>query len=59
MQDDININEINIAKFNKKSKDVLDIILVKKHIEFRNRMETYRLIYSELKKYFRFLSKYM
>ncbi|MCK5402207.1 MAG: hypothetical protein KAJ28_11290 [Flavobacteriaceae bacterium] len=60
MQDDINVHETNIAKHSKKGKDMLDVILVKKHIEFRDRLETQRQIYSELKKgFFRFLSKYM
>lgn len=60
MQDDINVHETDIAKHSKKGKDMLDVILVKKHVEFRNRMETQRHIYSDLKKeFFRFLSKYM
>jgi hypothetical protein len=41
-------------------KEALDITLVKKHAEFRNKMETQRQIYADLKKeFFRFLSKYM
>lgn len=60
MQDDINVHETSIAAHIKKMEDVLDTILVKNHIEFRNRMETQRNIYNTLKKeFFRFLSKYM
>jgi hypothetical protein len=58
--DDINIHETSIASDTKKGKDVLDTLLVKKHIEFRNRMDVQRHIYSNLKKeFFKFLSKYM
>ncbi|MDF1517105.1 MAG: hypothetical protein RQ864_04110 [Lutibacter sp.] len=60
MQDDINVHETSIAASTKKEGDVLDTILVKNHIAFRNRMETQRNIYNTLKKeFFRFLSKYM
>ena len=60
LQHDINIHETSIAKHSKKGEIVLDPILVKKHIEFRNRIETQRHLYSELKKeFFRYLSKYM
>ena len=60
LQDDINVHETNIASYSKKGENVLDTILVKKHIEFRNHIETQRHIYSDLKKeFFHFLSKYM
>ncbi len=40
--------------------DVLDTQLSKKHIEFRDQMETQREIYAELKKsFFMFLEKYL
>ena len=56
----INIHEINIPEHSKKKEDVLNTILVKTHVEFRNRMETQIHIYSELKKeLFSFLAKYM
>jgi hypothetical protein len=58
--DDINLHEINISEHSKKGEDVLDTSVVKKHIEFRNHMDTQRRIYNELKKeFFRFLSEYM
>jgi len=49
-----------MAEQDLQGKDALDITLVKKHVEFRNKMETQRKIYADLKKdFFRFLSKYM
>jgi len=60
LQDNINIHETNIAAHSKKGKDILDTILVKKHIEFRNKMEVQRHIFGDLKKeFFKFLSEYM
>jgi len=60
LQDDIHIHEASIAAASKKGKDLLDTTLVKKHIEFRNRMEVQRHIYRDLKKeFFKFLTKYM
>ncbi|MEP0134432.1 MAG: hypothetical protein ABJJ25_13005 [Eudoraea sp.] len=60
MQEAIEQHEIRIAAQTKTGQDALDTILVKKHVEFRNRMETQRQIYADLKKdFFRFLSKYM
>jgi len=59
-QDHINVHETNIANSSKKGKDLLDISLVKKHVEFRNKMEVQRHIYGELKyDFFKFLTKYM
>ena len=58
--EDIEVHETQIAGQSMKGKDVLDTVLVKKHLEFRNQMETQRQIYADLKKdFFRFLSKYM
>jgi len=60
MQEAIEQHEIRIAAQTKTGQDALDTILVKKHVEFRNRMEAQRQIYADLKKdFFRFLSKYM
>ena len=60
LQEDIHIHEISIAAASKKGKDLLDTALVKKHIEFRTRMEVQRNIYRDLKKeFFKFLTKYM
>lgn len=56
----INLHEGNIASNTKKGEDVLNQQLVKKHMEFRNQMDTQRILYADLKKeFFRFLSKYM
>ena len=60
LQDDITMHEFNMSTHYKKGKDVLNYSFVKKHIEFRNKMETQRDIYANLKNnFFRFLSKYM
>ena len=60
LEDFINMHETNISEHFKKGEDVLDLQLVKKHIEFRNQIDTLRNLYSELKgNFFRFLSKYM
>ena len=58
--EDIEAHEIRIAAQTKAGQDVLDTVLVKKHLEFRNRIETQRRIYGELKKdFYRFLTDYM
>lgn len=60
LQHDINVHETNMAAHNIKGKIMLNQSLVKNHIESRNRMETQRHIYADLKRdFFRFLSKYM
>ena len=53
-------HDIRMAAQSKTGTDVLDTQLSKKHIEFRNQIETQREIYAELKKnFFRFLEKYL
>ncbi len=60
LQDHINVHETIIANSSKKGKDVLDISLVKMHVEFRNKMEVQRHIYRDLKdEFFKFITKYM
>jgi hypothetical protein len=60
LQHDINVHETDMGKHAIKDEDVLNTTLVKKHVEFRNRMEIQRHIYAELKKeFFHFLTKYM
>ncbi|MDX1829012.1 MAG: hypothetical protein R3342_05640 [Lutibacter sp.] len=60
MQHDINVHENKIVENTKEGEDILDLNLSRKHIEFRNSMETQRHIYGDLKKeFFRFLSKYL
>ena len=60
LQDNITMHEVNISAHYIKGEDVLNHSFVKKHIEFRNKMETQRHIYNDLKKeFFRFLSKYV
>ena len=60
LQEIIEKHEISIASLTKTNTDVLSTQLSKQHIEFRNRMETQRHIYAELKKdFFRFLEKSM
>lgn len=60
LQHDINVHETDMAEHSKKGEDVIDRIYAKQHMEFRDRIETQRKIYTELKQsFFRFLSKYM
>ncbi len=60
LQHDINAHETNMSSLDAKGENALNKDLVKTHLEFRNRMETHRHIYANLKKdFFKFLSKYM
>lgn len=60
LQDNIAMHEVNMSDHDIKGEDVLNHSFVKKHIEFRNKMETQRQIYADLKKeFFHFLSKHM
>tara|TARA_R110000868_G_scaffold136879_1_gene350023 strand:+ start:542 stop:952 length:411 start_codon:yes stop_codon:yes gene_type:complete len=56
----IEIHETRLAGQDLKSHDAMDTIMVKKHIEFREKMEIQEQIYADLKKdFFRFLTKYL
>ncbi|WP_273565725.1 hypothetical protein [Maribacter halichondriae] len=60
LQEAIEEHETRIAGQSMTGEDALDIAMVKNHLEFRNKMETQRQIYADLKKkFFRFLSTYM
>jgi hypothetical protein len=60
LQHDINVHETNMSELDAEGENALNQDLVKNHSEFRNRMETQRHIYANLKKdFFKFLSKYM
>lgn len=60
LQEIIEIHETRIAGQTKADIAALDAKLAKQHIEFRNKIETQRHIYAELKKeFFRFLETYM
>jgi len=60
LEDHIILHETNISEHFKKGEDVLDFQIIKEHTEFRNKMDTQRILYSDLKRnFFRFLSKYM
>ncbi|NHF59623.1 hypothetical protein FK220_009745 [Flavobacteriaceae bacterium TP-CH-4] len=53
-------HETSIEGHSKMGREAMDIALVKKHMEFRDQMETQRQIYADLKKeFFQFLTKYM
>lgn len=53
-------HEASIAGHNLTGNKSLDVALVKRHFEFREKMDKQRQIYTELKKdFFQFLSKYM
>lgn len=60
MQETIEEHEINIAGHSSNGFESMDIPMVRTHLELRQKMETQREIYGDLKKeFFRFLSKYM
>jgi len=60
LQEIIDEHETRIAAQTNTGRDALDTQMTKKHIEFRNRIETQRHIYAELKReFFLFLEKYM
>ncbi|TLP74256.1 hypothetical protein [Maribacter sp. ACAM166] len=60
LQEEIEEHETRIAGQSLMGKDALDIAIVEKHLKFRNKIETQRQIYEDLKKeFFRFLNKYM
>lgn len=56
----IEIHESRIAGQSKAEENSMDLVLVDKHMEFRNEMQTQREIFHGLKKeFFNFLTKYM
>lgn len=60
LQHEINVHEENMAEHYKRNEDVINRELAKQHLEFRDKMENQREIYSKLKKeFFKFLSKYL
>ncbi|MFD2914597.1 hypothetical protein [Psychroserpens luteus] len=60
LQESIEEHEERIAGQSITGEDAIDVQLAKQHVEFRNKIETQREIYAELKKqFFRFLEKYM
>jgi len=60
LQHEINVHETDISKHDAQGEDSLNLPLAENHNAFRNRMETQREIYADLKKdFFRFLSKTM
>ena len=59
LEETIAEHESNMAEHSKVGEDALDVSLVKKHVEFRKKMETQRQIYADLKKeFFAFLTEY-
>ncbi|SDL36912.1 hypothetical protein [Kriegella aquimaris] len=60
LQEAIEKHEMNISGHSDENHESLDVAMVKNHLKFREKMETQRQIYADLKKeFFRFLSKYM
>ncbi|MFD0863781.1 hypothetical protein ACFQ1M_16315 [Sungkyunkwania multivorans] len=60
LKEEIEAHELSIAEHLKKSENVIDRVHYRYHLAFRERMETQRDIYSDLKRrFFDFLSKYM
>ncbi|MDO6518189.1 hypothetical protein [Zobellia uliginosa] len=59
LQETIEEHEMNISKHSD-NHESMDVAMVKNHVQFREKMETQRQIYADLKKeFFRFLTKYM
>lgn len=60
LKEAIEEHEARIAGQSMAGENAMDLAMVKKHLKFRNEMETQRQIYADLKKeFFRFLGKYM
>jgi hypothetical protein len=60
LQHEINVHEDELSKLVMKNQVATGTEKTKNHFAFRERMETQREIYAELKKkFFRYLSKYM
>ena len=60
IQDQIEMHETNMADHYEKNEDVLNKDLVEKHLKLRERMESERDLFHDMKKnLFRFLTKYM
>lgn len=60
VKNQIAMHETNMADHYRQNVDVLNKILVNKHLVIRDKMETQRNIYQDLKKeFFRFMTKYM
>ncbi len=60
LEEIIEEHETSIAGHTKTGNESMDVRLAKKHMEFRNRIDTQREIYNSLKKeFFSFLTKYM
>jgi len=58
--EDIEVHETRLAGQDLESLDAIDTIMVKRHMEFRKKMEVQEEIYAKLKKgFFRFLTKYL
>ncbi|MBC8768631.1 hypothetical protein H4O18_11565 [Arenibacter sp. BSSL-BM3] len=56
----IEIHETRLAGQDLESNEAMDTAMVKKHIQFREKMETQEQVYADLKKdFFRFLTKYL
>lgn len=60
IKDQIGMHEANMSDHYEKNEDVLNKDLVKKHLKLRDRMESERDLFLEMKSnLFRFLTKYM
>ncbi len=60
LEETIEKHEASIAGHSMSGNQSMDVALVKRHIEFRNRIQTQRQIYADLKKgFFSFITKYL
>ncbi|RPG38256.1 MAG: hypothetical protein CBB72_001120 [Muricauda sp. TMED12] len=59
LEETIEEHESNMAEHSKVGEEALDVSLVERHLEFRQKMETQRQIYADLKKqFYQFLTEY-
>ncbi len=60
LQETIEEHEASMAGHSKMGNESMDVALVKKHLKFRDQIQTQRQMYAGLKKeFFSFLTKYM
>jgi len=52
MQEDIEEHETSIAGHSQTGKEMMNVALIKKHLDFREPMETQSQIYADLKRNF-------
>jgi hypothetical protein len=60
IEETINKHEISISNNSDENHESMNVYMTKNHLELRDKLETQRQVYADLKKeFFKFLSKYM